>query len=199
MAFLDFAHRLRLLADTAAQDHAGLTLEQAVVLCKIDLAGGEATMSQLAAALGRATHTVTARVDTLERRGLAVRNRKSSGDRRQVWVSLTPEGAKRLESYRSSRDGILESVFVGDSEEAVAQLRQLIAGMGPLLESDSYEIIQKGTASRAGGGGRAAKSLVRKAAFGWSATHRTSPSETPRLIPTSPEWRDMPGLLRMTD
>lgn len=111
LAFLEAAHRLRGLLDERAQEITGVTLQQALVLCVIDLLGGQATISQLAERLQRVNHTVTARVKRLELHGLVQRGRNVGQDRRYTWVRVTPEGAARLAAYRQAAGEIIEAAF----------------------------------------------------------------------------------------
>ncbi len=60
---------------------------------------GSQTLSQLSEALSRARCSVTGLVDRLEAKGL-VRRRRSRGDRRVVYVSLTEKGRKLAESLK---------------------------------------------------------------------------------------------------
>lgn len=136
LAFLDAAHRLRRVLDDRAREVTGVTLQQATVLCLIDLLGGEATISQLAERLQRVTHTITARVDRLERNGLVRRDRNTGEDHRQTWVRMTPEGAAKLATYRQAAGEIFNAALAdrsaqGDSQsftQVLSTLTELLGG-----------------------------------------------------------------------
>lgn len=68
----------------------GLTPSQLLLLQEV-ARRGEATPSALAAAVQFSQATVTNLVDRLESLGLAAR-RRSSQDRRQIWVAITTRG-----------------------------------------------------------------------------------------------------------
>ena len=75
LTLLNFAHLLRQMLSSRALELTGLTLHQVLILCEIDMSGGRAAISDLAAALSRASHTITAMVNTLETRGLVAHQR----------------------------------------------------------------------------------------------------------------------------
>lgn len=110
LMLLDLSHRIRQRLRGQTWDISRLTLEQAIVLCQLDLAGGSVTIGQLAAALDRTSHTTTGRVNTLEQRGLVTRRRSAGKDRRVVEVGITPEGADRLLQYRQAASELLDSL-----------------------------------------------------------------------------------------
>jgi len=72
----------------------GLTAPQLMVMQIVEDAG-EATPKIIARSAGIAPATATALIEKLVRRGL-VRRRQGMTDRRQYWVSLTPEGAAEM-------------------------------------------------------------------------------------------------------
>lgn len=117
LPFLDAAHMLKESLDGKTREEIGLRLGQAVVLCRIDRAGGRMRISDIAAAIGRANHTATSVVDTLERLSLVVRER-SRQDRRAVLVVLTPKGDDWLARYRLRAGAILASLLVYEADDA---------------------------------------------------------------------------------
>ena len=72
----------------------GLTTSQLLVLELLSMAG-ELTVGGIAYKVGLTQGTVTSMIDKLQQRGLVVR-RRGSADRRQVKVSLTPEGREMV-------------------------------------------------------------------------------------------------------
>ncbi len=110
---LDLAHALRRLLDARAREATGLTLEQCIALYHLGQSGSDLTITELAAAVSRANHTVTAVVDKLTREGLAVRRRDPSRDRRLVLVHITPEGAAKLQAFSDACGEFLDQRFTG--------------------------------------------------------------------------------------
>ncbi|MBI4312204.1 MAG: winged helix-turn-helix transcriptional regulator [Chloroflexi bacterium] len=123
---LDTAHTLQASLGREARIQTGLRLEQLVVLFRIESSGGNITVSQLAAANSRASHTMTSMVTNLEKAGLVVRERQEKGDRRQVWVRLTPEGEAKTEAFRCSTEAIIASVLSSVTDE---ELLDRLAGI----------------------------------------------------------------------
>ncbi len=112
------------------KEQTGLTLEQAVFLCRVELLGDATTVGSLAAVLSRTSQSVTSRLNGLERRGLVARRRNSVTDRGVVSVRLTPAGVAALARYRSSAETIAGrildpsrlAVMVAFTESAAAML-----------------------------------------------------------------------------
>ena len=105
-----------------------------MILCTVDLSGGVATVSQVAAAIHRANHTATARINHLENQRIVARSREPQGDRRRVWVRLTPSGAQRLTLYRASAQEVLGALVVDPSDEdAVAEFSLTLAALAEQL------------------------------------------------------------------
>ena len=102
ISVLDCAHGIRRILGEHTKSVAGLTFEQALLLCRIDRAGGEANMSHLARSLSRTTHSVTTLVDNTESQGLVTRVRDLEGDRRQGVVRITAEGREKLQAVRTN-------------------------------------------------------------------------------------------------
>lgn len=105
---LDLAQRVRQILIATTREVLHVTVEQAFILCQIDLNGGRATISDLAARVHRSNQTVTARINSLERRGLVQRSRHQGSDLRNTWVALTAEGVSLLATYRASAASLLE-------------------------------------------------------------------------------------------
>lgn len=138
--FLDLAHGLREELNRRAQELLGLTVEQVLLLCRIDLLGRGATISALALSNRRASHTVSGTVERLVRLGLVSKGRRPSDDRRQVYVSLTPSGRAKVALYRRSVRELLVPVFSGDrSPELATELERLIRGLKQLLRTQEGE------------------------------------------------------------
>ena len=72
----------------------GLTTAQLIVL-EIVAEAGETTPKAIARRAGTSQATVTALVEKLHHRGFVARQRGET-DRRQLWLSVTPAGAKAL-------------------------------------------------------------------------------------------------------
>ncbi len=139
-AFLNMSHSLREGLNRRAKELIGLTLEQVLLLCRIDLLGGRATISSLASANHRASHTVSGMVQDLARLGLASKSRPLSDDRRQVQVFLTPQGRAKVELYRASIEHLLGPVFSSNgSPELAAELDRLILALEELLKDAGGE------------------------------------------------------------
>ncbi|MBI1237785.1 MAG: MarR family transcriptional regulator [Alphaproteobacteria bacterium] len=77
----------------------GLSTSQRVLLHYL-VEHGAVTASEIARAMSLSQATVTTLVDRLEEKALAVRSR-SAVDRRQVFVSITPEGQGALQNSPS--------------------------------------------------------------------------------------------------
>ena len=126
LTLLDQAHQIRRLLTRRTQHAAGITLEQAIVLCTIDQEIGESTISQLAAHLSRTSHTITRVVDIMERKGLVRRHRPQAGDRRVVYVSMTPVGESTLRSFRQASFEIIEPILAGIGEPELERCIDLL-------------------------------------------------------------------------
>lgn len=129
LMFLDQVHGFATRVSDTALESTGLTLHHASLIHRLGAAGGRATVSELADALQRASHTVTRRLDALERDGLVVRARFGTGDRRKVLVRLTAKGAKKLTELRSSWTAVLVAA-ISDA----TTLKDLFKKMGELAE-----------------------------------------------------------------
>ena len=129
----ELSHGLRLALSAHVRRAAGLTLQQAIALCRIDLAGGHITISELAALLGRASHSVTALVDNMEREGLVSRLRRDE-DRRRVWVQLDPAGTDKLRLCRNSLQDFVVSTFGRQTDEELRAIKQTVQNLSAFLD-----------------------------------------------------------------
>ena len=87
-----------------------LTLNQCLVLSEVEHANGRATVSSLAATLGRAVHTLTSAINGLERKGLVVRTSLPGEDRRIVRIVITAKGSAALRRFRESAADLVAGV-----------------------------------------------------------------------------------------
>lgn len=133
LKFLALGHRWHLQLTSRTKQLAGLTLEQATLLASLSAAGGERTVGALAASLGRATHTITAAVDALERKHLVVRRRDGEGDRRLVRVNLTPIGRARLDWYNQAVKSLAAELVESLDRDSVTRVADAIRTTTDLL------------------------------------------------------------------
>ncbi|MFG1943394.1 MarR family winged helix-turn-helix transcriptional regulator [Nonomuraea sp. NPDC048826] len=101
----------------------GLTVQQTALL--LGAATGTATPSDLKGRLGTDTAGMTRLLDRLEGKGLA-RRVPHPGDRRSVLVELTPEGLALVPKLAPIFGEVSRRVFVGFSEEEMAQMAGLL-------------------------------------------------------------------------
>lgn len=132
---LDLAQRLRQRLVGTTRDILQVTVEQAFILCQIDLNGGRASISDLAARVHRSNQTVTARIHSLERHGLVRTNRRQGSDLRFTWVELTEEGARSLRRYRASAASLLrQALGLQRWSERRQSIRQAVLALQHLLD-----------------------------------------------------------------
>ena len=110
MTVLEMAHRVHQELNDRASSAAGLTLNQALVLSEVESTNGRATVSELAATLGRAVHTLTSAVNGLERKGLVVRQSVRGEDRRIIRIAATQKGNDALKAFRSAVTSVVDVV-----------------------------------------------------------------------------------------
>ena len=127
LGLLDLFQRAARATDARVRLLTGLTLSQGLALCRLELAGGEMTVSALARELFREPNTMTARMDGLERRRLVKRVRKPDSDRRKVWVRITPEGRRVLLKYRKVTRAFFDEPIAGN--QTAFQMISRIAGL----------------------------------------------------------------------
>ena len=129
--FIEVGHSIQQELNRRTLEASDLTLQQAAVLAKIESAGGRATISRLASELSRASHSVSGMITSLEDAGLVNRERATSKDRRQVWVSMSTLGKRRYASYKRALDNIVEpnidGLITSDEAERLVQVVQGIA------------------------------------------------------------------------
>ena len=117
MAVLETAHRLLQDLNDRVGAAVGLTLNQVLVLSEVADADGKATVSALAATLGRAVHTLTSAVNGLERKGLVSRRTIRGEDRRIVRIAATASGTDAIATFKRSLDPVL-AVLSGQQTQA---------------------------------------------------------------------------------
>ena len=95
LAFLEVSHRLDRAIEQQLRRDAGLSHAQYEVLARLDVAGGQLRMSQLADLIIVSRSGLTYQVTQLERAGL-VHREKDAGDERGVLAVLTADGRAAL-------------------------------------------------------------------------------------------------------
>jgi DNA-binding MarR family transcriptional regulator len=127
---IEVGHAVQQELNRRSIEAADLTIQQASVLARIESAGGKATVSRLAMDLGRASHSMSGMITSLEKADLVSRTRAASKDRRQVWVSLSTQGKRRLAAYHRAAPRMVEPltdamVSKEESERLVSVIRTL--------------------------------------------------------------------------
>ena len=131
---LDLAHRLRSFQNSRTQELFGLSLEQSVLLCRLEAHYGQNTVTALATESGRTPHTITAMVNILEREGLVVRRRNRTADRRQVWVLLTAQGSSKIQAVQQAGPELIARLRAGSKDDLIEQkLDEALRPMRALL------------------------------------------------------------------
>lgn len=100
LALLNLTHDIRTVLNQIALESGGITLEQATLLCVLDLSKDPTTIVQVSRMLRRAHHTISERAKDMEKAGFVTRSKHASRDGRQVLLKLTPKGRRCLERYR---------------------------------------------------------------------------------------------------
>jgi len=113
------AHNVNQALTKIARLSTGLRFEQVSLLCALNSVGGKATIGTLARHVSRASHTVTALVDTLEARDYLARDRSAVEDRRLVWIRLMPRGAAAASAFQ---DKLQEVIAARDLERLFPDL-----------------------------------------------------------------------------
>jgi DNA-binding MarR family transcriptional regulator len=111
-----------------ARQH-GITTPQLLILKQVQ-GEGSITVSQLAKRVSLKQATVTDILNRLERKGL-VRRKKSSSDRRQVWIEETDAGRKLLKAAPSP----LQETFLDKFEELDVWKQTMVLTSLQLLSS----------------------------------------------------------------
>jgi len=150
-AFDAFLVALRRAQARGQQAGGGLTLAQYYLLHPLE-DGGSVALCQLADSAGIAAPTATRLVDGLERAGV-VRRERSARDRRNVLVSLTAAGRRRLESKHRElarrRQVLYESLEPAERDSSERLLRHLAQIMDQLGDSLSGTADGPGAPTRA--------------------------------------------------
>lgn len=111
-----------------------MSLEQSVLLCRLETHYGQNTVTSLATESGRTTHTITAMVNILEREGLVVRRRNHTADRRQVWVLLTAQGSSKVQAVQQAGPELNARLGAGSIDDLIEQkLDEALRPMRALL------------------------------------------------------------------
>ncbi|MDF2232318.1 MarR family transcriptional regulator [Albimonas sp. CAU 1670] len=120
----------------------GLTTPQLMVLDHL-AERAEATPKTIAQSVGVAQATATALIEKLEARGF-VRRRRGETDRRQFWLSLTPEGQAALDAAPDPLQSRFAEKFdrLADWEQSmlVASLERVAALMEAADESAASDV-----------------------------------------------------------
>ena len=128
----EFRHRLRTflrLSEDAARE-AGLEPQQHQLLLTAkasEQAGSSASLGELAARLRLRHHSVVGLVDRLEARGLLLRQRDASADKRRVYVKLTESGEEVIQRLSLFHQEELRSL----APDLIASLEAILGGAGP--------------------------------------------------------------------
>jgi DNA-binding MarR family transcriptional regulator len=99
---------------------------------------GPCNTSHLAQTLGVTLSAITALINRLFKQGLVSRERKAD-DRRQVWLSITPQGMNVLKEVEEKRHQMLAVLFSRLPENEREQLLNLLRKVVHL-----YELHNKG-------------------------------------------------------
>jgi len=129
----------------------GLTPSQLVVLQEV-ARHGETTAGSIAKAVQFSQATVTSLVDRLVERGFVVRNRGAQ-DRRQVWVSITEQGAGVLSSAPDMVQDRFRHRFIRLQDWEQAMIVAMLERLTALLNADGIDaapVIDAGAIDRDG-------------------------------------------------
>jgi DNA-binding MarR family transcriptional regulator len=114
---------------------------QGVALHNLVRQGGSLTPTELSKSMFRSKHSMTKIIDTLESKGLVVRN-GSLNDRRSMLIQITADGVKRIKQDLKKEVWIEKAIDVLNESEKVILLNMLnrvhnnIADIIEGLESD---------------------------------------------------------------
>ncbi|GEM_PF-3110981 len=133
LAILDAGHRFRLALNHGAADTAGLTIEQVISLCRLELAEGPLTNTALALQLSRSENAITTLMKGLEERGLVSRRRDMVTDKRVVYRTITPEGYRALTQFRNHLAPMLQELTDGNNDDPLLDLIQSSAALRELI------------------------------------------------------------------
>lgn len=116
---------LTALVDRLVRREGGVTLTQYGVMGVLDGAGRPVEPREIAGTLGLRSGHLTEVLASLERAGLASRERHGADGRRRL-VALTPEGIRRLEWLRrliaAAEERILDQALTPPEQEALVAL-----------------------------------------------------------------------------
>jgi len=129
LSLMESGRRVREALDTLAEHETGLRFNQLVVLAAVRALGDTATVTTLAARLGRAVHTETSAVNGLVKRGYLERLQDRNGDRRLWQIRETWESKETIKLP-------LDSVLVEDALAAIKTFtKREISAAVPVLGS----------------------------------------------------------------
>ena len=115
----------------------GLTTPQLIVL-EIVASGEKVQPKDIAARAGVGQATATSLIDKLEMRGLVARTR-SEQDRRLVWVSVTEEGRKVLESAPDPLQYVFAKQFGALPDWEQAMILAALEKIGAILNAGAID------------------------------------------------------------
>jgi len=101
-------------------DENGMTAPQGFILEKLEQEG-PLKVSQMAEALGYTAGAISTLSDKLLAAGYVTRER-DEGDRRVVYLSITPEGSEVLGAIRGQRKANIETFFGGLTDDDIGHL-----------------------------------------------------------------------------
>jgi DNA-binding MarR family transcriptional regulator len=93
-------------------------------LCQV----GEINQSMLQKRINIDNAAITRHLKQLEANGMVIR-RRNPDDNRETFVTLSDEGKKRIEGYRSERDSFLNQILEGFSQTEIARLTDYLKRM----------------------------------------------------------------------
>jgi DNA-binding MarR family transcriptional regulator len=132
--------RITRRVDSALHRQHGISLTSLEALRRIaDAPGEQASMSQVAEAVGLSPAGVTSTVDRLVAEGLVLRER-GTGDQRLLHARLTPAGRERVDAAARTHDDIVAQLLVplGDDAALVtAALGKVSAAARPRRKTSS--------------------------------------------------------------
>jgi len=124
--------RHRYLADGLAG--LDLTVPQFYTLVTLINLGGNTTMGELAHASHQMSATMTGIIDRLARDDLVERGR-SDGDRRTVWVAITPKGRAQVEKALEKTVVSLSNIFSNMNLEEKDSVNQFLDSYSFMMEN----------------------------------------------------------------
>jgi DNA-binding MarR family transcriptional regulator len=107
------------------------------------LSEGPLTASRLAEATGLSAAATTAMIDRLERKGF-VRRKRNDGDRRQVVVEMTEDGAHRVGALYGPLVADGSPMLAGFSKPELVGMRDQLIGMRALTDRHRAQLRELG-------------------------------------------------------